>query len=91
MIDGSKAHKRGAGSMVTVEEAIQYRYIQPGQNRHKNIDQITKIPTELNFCGDHGYAIRNKMSKVPIDPMCAKKVIQGQRSKFWFFNFSRKR
>ena len=61
-----------------------------GQNRHKNIDQITKIPTVLNICGEHGYTSRNKIPKVPIDPMCAKKkVIQGQRSNFSVF-FSRK-
>ena len=57
-----------------------------------DILKITKIPTELNICGDHGYNSRNKMPKVPIDSMCAKKVIQGQRSKFsGFFYFSLKR
>ena len=46
---------------------------------------LIKIPTEPNFCGDHGYTIRNKIPKLPIDPMCAKKVIQGQRSTFLGF------
>ena len=56
-----------------------------GQNRHTNSDQITKTPTELNFGRDLGYTSRNKVPKVPIDPMCAKKVIQSQRSKFLVF------
>ena len=60
--------------------------------RSKQTFEITKIPTELIFCADLGYTSRNKMPKVPIDPMCAKKVIQGQRSKLKvFFYFSRKR
>ena len=49
----------------------------------KNIDQIIKIPTELNICGDYGYNTRNKMPKVPIDPMGAKKV-KGQNFPFFF-------
>lgn len=51
--------------------------------------QITKIPTELNFCGDLGHTIGNKVSEVPIEPMCAKKLfgITGHiNSLFAFFS-----
>lgn len=37
-----------------------------------------EIPTELNFVGDLGNTIRNKMFKYPIDPMSAIKIIHGQ-------------
>ena len=50
--------------------------------RSKQTFEITKIPTELNFCGDHGYTSRNKIPKVPIDPMCAK--VNGRHFGFFF-------
>ena len=40
----------------------------------------------LNICGEHEYTSRNKIPKVPIDPMCAKKKlfkVKGQY--FWFY------
>ena len=49
--------------------------------------QITKIPTELNICGDHGYTSRNKMPKVPIDPMCANKLLKVKGQNYRFFKF----